>query len=74
VLIVAFAPSARAQSEDSDSPRPVPVLNVGAGFITTFNGGDAHLGPLLSPVLLIPIGDRWLIEIVADGSDHAPAR
>ncbi|HXZ12423.1 MAG TPA: hypothetical protein VEG64_08520 [Candidatus Sulfotelmatobacter sp.] len=38
------------------------MLNVGAGFITTFDGGDAHLGPLISPVLLIPIGDRWLIE------------
>jgi hypothetical protein len=32
------------------------------GFITTFDGGDAHLGPLIAPVLLVPIGDRWLIE------------
>ena len=32
------------------------------GFITNFEGGQPHLDPLLSPVILIPFGDRWLIE------------
>ena len=56
---LALAPSLRAQS---DVPKPVPVLNVSTGFITTFDGGDAHLGPLVTPVLLVPFGDRWLFE------------
>jgi len=59
---LSLAPTLRAQSGEPDSPRPVPILSLGAGFITTFDGGDAHLGPLIAPVLLVPIGERWLIE------------
>jgi hypothetical protein len=59
---LALVPTVRSQSGESDSPRPVPILSAGVGFISTFDGGDAHLGPLIAPVLLIPIGDRWLIE------------
>ena len=51
-----------AQSEQIETPRPVPILSTSAGFITTFDGGDAHLGPLIAPVLLVPIANRWLIE------------
>jgi hypothetical protein len=54
-------PDLRAQQE-ADTPKPVPVIIGGAGFITTFDGGQAHLGPLIAPVLLVPLGDRWLIE------------
>ena len=61
-LALTFAQTLRAQSGASDSPHPVPILSAGAGIVTTFEGGDAHLGPLLAPVLLVPIGDRWLIE------------
>jgi hypothetical protein len=61
-FVLALVPTVRAQSGESDSPRPVPILSAGAGFITTFEGGDAHLGPLIAPVLLVPIGNRWLIE------------
>jgi hypothetical protein len=32
------------------------------GFITPFEGGSPHLAPLISPVILIPLGRRWLIE------------
>src|SRR5579864_1404689 len=48
--------------EQPDIPQPIPVIIGGAGFITTFDGGQPHLGPLIAPVLLVPIGDRWLIE------------
>jgi hypothetical protein len=61
-LALTLAPTLRAQSGQSDSSRAVPILSAGAGFVTTFEGGDAHLGPLIAPVLLIPIGDRWLVE------------
>lgn len=66
VICVAFAfacaPSLFAQSDPSDAPKAVPVFSAGMGFISTFDGGDAHLGPLVAPVLLLPLGDRWLIE------------
>jgi len=48
--------------EQPDIPKPVPVIIGGAGFITTFDGGEPHLGPLIAPVLLVPIEKRWLIE------------
>lgn len=47
---------------DFDSLRPVPVLSAGMGFISTFEGGEPHLGPLVAPVLLAPVGKRWLFE------------
>lgn len=61
LLTLLFVPSLPAQDQP-DVPKPVPVVIGGAGFITTFEGGQPHLGPLIAPVLLVPIGDRWLIE------------
>ncbi|HJY89972.1 MAG TPA: hypothetical protein VJ255_06815, partial [Candidatus Acidoferrum sp.] len=42
--------------------KPVPLLTGSAGFITTFDGGETHLGPIVTPVVLIPLGQRWLFE------------
>lgn len=66
LLAMLFVPAVYAQSDASDSPlppvKPVPVFSVQTGFITTFEGGTPHLGPLVAPVLLVPIGEKWLIE------------
>jgi hypothetical protein len=62
ILLLTFASSLCAQSQDSDAQRPVPIFSAGMGFITPFQGGQANLDPLISPIFLIPIGDRWLIE------------
>jgi hypothetical protein len=40
----------------------VPVFSMGVGMITTWQGGQPNLEPLISPVGLIPIGQKWLIE------------
>lgn len=56
---------ARAQSQDTDTealPKPIPVFSAGMGFVTAFEGGQPHLEPLVAPVVLVPLGDRWLIE------------
>ncbi len=37
-------------------------MQVSTGFITTFDGGQPQLGPIVTPVLLVPIGQRWLFE------------
>src|ERR1700693_3012339 len=42
------------QSTDSQSFKPVPILSGSTGFVTNFDGGDAHLGPIVPPVLLLP--------------------
>ncbi|HEY6904313.1 MAG TPA: hypothetical protein VI216_08395 [Candidatus Acidoferrales bacterium] len=62
VLFGAAATQASAQVEDSQAIKPVPVFTMGAGFISSFEGGTPHLGPLVSPIFLVPIGQNWLIE------------
>ena len=61
LLVFASAPTLRAQDQ-SDTPKPVPVVSGAAGFITTFDAGEPHLGPLVSAVILVPLKDRWLVE------------
>ena len=51
-----------SQPQDSLDIKPVPVLQTSAGFISTFDGGQTHLGPIITPVVLVPIGQRWLFE------------
>ena len=66
LIFLLFAPLSWSQSSSFEDPKPVPVLSGGAGFITAFEGGEPHLEPLLAPVLLLPLGDRWLIESRAE--------
>jgi len=62
VLVTFLGVSPLPAQEQVDTPKPVPVIIGGAGFITTFDGGEPHLGPLIAPVVLVPLGNRWLIE------------
>jgi hypothetical protein len=62
-----FAQSTSAQNVDAPNSdeqpaKAAPVLSAGMGFVTNFEGGQPHLDPLVSPVILIPFGDKWLIE------------
>ena len=57
-----MAPQLAAQALP-DEVKPVPLLTGGVGFITTIDGGDPRLGPIVSPVILLPpLGKRWLFE------------
>jgi hypothetical protein len=47
---------------DSQPISPVPVFSAGLAYNTFFQSGTAHLHPLVSPVVLIPLGQNWLIE------------
>ncbi len=62
ILTLICSQSLRAQDSEADSLKPVPILSAGTAFVTNFEGGNPHLDPLIAPVVLIPIGDRWLIE------------
>jgi hypothetical protein len=65
-----FQRSLNAQSEyqptqepgDSENVKPVPILTGSAGYISDFTGGAPDIHPIISGILLIPLGDRWLIE------------
>ena len=40
----------------------VPIFSAGLAYNTFIQGGTANLHPLVSPVILIPFGQNWLIE------------
>lgn len=48
--------------EKSDVVKPVPVLSGSFGFVPVFDGGHAPLVTIMSPVLLVPIANNWLVE------------
>jgi hypothetical protein len=58
----------QAQTSDAaiQTERPVPILTGNAGFFSDVNGGHAELVPSITPVLLVPLGERWLIESRAE--------
>jgi hypothetical protein len=57
-----FAPSTVAQSPADEDVKPVPLLTGSAGFITNFTGGQPDLHPIITPLVLVPIGQRWVFE------------
>ncbi len=63
-LFLASALSAQSDSQDqnTDAISAVPILSAGMAYNTFFQGGTPNLHPLVSPVVLIPIGQKWLIE------------
>jgi hypothetical protein len=62
LLLTSSASRLEAQSQSLDDVKPVPLLTGGTGFITFFEAGEPHLAPLVSPVVLLPLGQRWLFE------------
>jgi hypothetical protein len=49
-------------AQTSDLEKPVPILSGSAGFLTNVTGGQNQLVPQVNPVLLLPVGERWLVE------------
>jgi len=60
------APRLLAQDPSQQDVKPVPLFSGSAGFITTFTAGETHLGPIVTPVVLVPLGQRWLFETRID--------
>ncbi|HWC15781.1 MAG TPA: hypothetical protein VG498_02155 [Terriglobales bacterium] len=57
-----LAPCAALGQVSAAEPRPVPVLSGSMGFVPIVQGGQTTLVSTVSPVLLAPIGDKWLVE------------
>ena len=62
VLTTFLAIQMNAQTQPEEEVKPVPLLTGSAGFITTLEGGQPDLHPIITPLLLVPIGRRWLFE------------
>ena len=52
----------RAQSD----PPNVPILSGALAFLGSTTAGASTYQPMIAPVLVVPLGDKWLIESRAD--------
>jgi hypothetical protein len=53
-----------AQTANVDSP--VPILSGSIGYFNFVTGGQNQVDGQINPVLLVPLGDRWLLESRAE--------
>jgi hypothetical protein len=66
VLACVFCTVPVLVAQTPDNERPVPILTGNAGYFTTSDNGTTELVPEVNPVLLLPLGDRWLVESRAE--------
>jgi hypothetical protein len=62
LITTLFAFPAAAQTQPDEEVKPVPLLTGSAGFITNFTDGQPDFHPIITPLLLMPIGQRWVFE------------
>jgi hypothetical protein len=68
LLGLIFAISIGLQAQD-DGPKPVPILSGYGAYFTKVTAGQYQDAPSFAPLLLVPVGDRWLLEARGSYSD-----
>lgn len=65
----------QSSSESSNAAKPVPILSGSAGAFSFVAAGQQTLDEQINPVLLIPLGNRWLVEgrMECEGAFQRPA-
>jgi hypothetical protein len=67
LLLALLTPvGASAQSSGSDDEKPVPILSGSAGAFSFVTAGQNLIDSQINPVLLVPLGDHWLVESRAE--------
>ncbi len=62
-LLLGWGMPGRAQEAGGGSEtKSVPILTGYTSFITTFQSGVKSIDTSINPILLIPVGRRWLVE------------
>jgi hypothetical protein len=59
-LLCLTAGLAAAQSPDAE--KPVPILSGSVGYFNFVAAGQNQIDAQINPVLLVPLGERWLVE------------
>src|ERR1700759_5541653 len=67
-FVLLFSIALQAQ-QDLDSIKPVPVLTGYTSYFTRVTGGQYQDAPSVTPLLLLPVGDKWLLEARGSYSD-----
>jgi hypothetical protein len=58
--------SAWSTAQTADAEKPVPILSGSIGTFSFVTGGQNLIDTQINPVLLVPLGERWLIESRAE--------
>jgi hypothetical protein len=62
VFLIALIVSAPLYPQTTDPEKPVPVLSGSVGYFNFVTAGQNEIDTQINPVLLVPLGDRWLVE------------
>lgn len=65
-FVLALGTAANAQTD----VKPFPVLTGATSYFTRVTGGVVQDSPSVSPLLLYPVGDKWLLEAKGFYSDN----
>ena len=65
-MVFLLLSSTRIVAQKPDSEKPLPVLTGNAGAFSFVTGGQNLIDSQINPVLLVPLGERWLIESRAE--------
>ncbi len=68
-LVALFVMCGLALHAQDDGFKPVPILTGSAAYFTRVTGGQFQNTPSVSPLLLMPFGDKWLLEAKGNYSD-----
>ena len=63
LFFLSLAPWSAAQDKGD---KPIPILTGNIGTFSFVTGGQNLIDTQINPVLLVPLGDRWLIESRAE--------
>jgi hypothetical protein len=66
LLFAALIAPAKIPAQTPESEKPVPILTGNAGTFSFVTAGQNLIDTQISPILLVPLGDRWLIESRAE--------
>jgi hypothetical protein len=56
----------RAETEKQEIDKPVPILTGSIGTFSFVTAGQNLIDSQINPILLVPLGDKWLIESRAE--------
>jgi hypothetical protein len=66
LFFILLISSAWTAAQTPDTEKPVPILSGNAGAFSFVTGGHNLIDTQINPVLLVPLGDRWLVESRAE--------
>ena len=68
-FVISIALQAQDDGFKTDGIKAVPVLTGSTAYFTRVTAGQYQDAPSVSPLLLLPLGDKWLIEAKGSYSD-----